>query len=1073
MKQKQLFCKTFRFKKKLHACAIGLLSTLIYFSTQLAIANVENSFEATNVSEDLQSTITGGIKDESGVPLIGANVLVKGTSTGTVTDFDGNFSLTADTNATLMISYVGYVSQEVSLNGRTSVDIVMVEDASQLAEVVVTGYSTQSTRDITGSVSTIKSENLEATAPTGIEQALQGQASGVVVGSQGGPGGAAAVRIRGFGTVNANDPLYIIDGTPTEAGLNDINPNDIASIQILKDASSAAIYGYRAANGVIIITTKGGKKNKKLSFRANAYVGIDFIPNSAFPDMASPQQVAESVWREFTNDGNTPANAQFGSGTSPVLPNYLIPQGVATADESLYDPSSRATSITRANQSGTDWFDEYFDAAITQSYNISATAGGENSSFFASMSVLDQEGVGYESGFTRYTLRANSSFDIKDNFRIGENITVSYSDQITPPGSDENNGTIVSLYRLHPLIPVRDVGGNFSGSGVGGLGNGNNPIAIADRNKDNSNITFRALGNVYAELDIIKDLTLKTNLGFDLRSFNQVYFQPPQLEGEIFNQENSLFERNDSDNTYTWFNTLNYSKTIGEVKLNVLLGSEFNKNTFRSTTINKPTFDFFTPNLRYFDNASGAFGGYGTGFTEAYFSLFGKVDANIKDKYLISATIRRDETSLFDEANRDGVFPSGSIGWRISEEDFMKDSDVFSSLMLKVGYGVVGNDGGFRVDARSTTIGPNVGTYNYATSTTSSDPGVGIDLRGNPDIGWEITKTLNLGFTSRLFNKLTFDFDYYDATTEDMLLAVPRDLTVLGDINVVPGNFGEMNNKGFDASLAYDNSQSSSEFQYRVGLNVSAYKNNVNFLDPTNPDSFRDGDRIRDQNPTKTQAGYPISSFYGNTWVGIENGRVVFDELDDAGNPVPGFIGNPHPDFTYGLTFNGDYKSFDFSLLFQGSQGNDIYNFNKFFTDFNKFSGARSLNYVNEVGLPAVTGNSTLVDREAAASTYYVEDGSYLRLKNLVIGYTLPNSVAEKLKVEKLRLYLQGKNLITITDYSGLDPEISLRSFEGSVGAPSATPPNRTDPGDNLTFGVDTGTYPINRSIIFGINVSF
>ncbi|MGB5820650.1 MAG: SusC/RagA family TonB-linked outer membrane protein [Saonia sp.] len=1072
MNQNLNFKSSGLFKKTNSVFLNSLFTVMICLLAQFTYGGMETAlFKMKTVT---QSTVSGTVTDTNGSPLPGANVIVKGTAIGTQTDFDGNYTIEVDTDAILIFSYLGFISQEVPVDGRTSINVIMEENANLLDEVVITGYSAQSTRDITGSVTTVKSENLEATAPLSLEQALQGQASGVVVGAQGGPGGAAAVRIRGFGTINGNDPLYIVDGTPTGAGLTDLNPNDIASVQILKDASSAAIYGNRAANGVIIITTKGGKRNRKVTFSGNVFLGVDFIPGSAFPDLANPQQLAETLWREFQNDGAAPSNPQFGSGTSPLLPNYLIPVGAQTADESLYDASSRATSITRANPQGTDWFDEYFNSAITQNYNISASGGGENSNFFTSMSVLNQEGVGYESGFIRYTLRANSTFDITDGFRIGENVTVSYSDQIVPPGADVNNGTIASLSRLHPLIPVRDVGGNFAGSGVSGLGNGNNPIAIADRNKDNSNISFRALGNLFAEFDLIDGLTFKTNLGFDLLSFNQVFFRPPAPEGEIFNLQTSLSERNDFSRTYTWFNTLTYKRTLGEnIDLDVLLGTEFNKNIFRSTTVNRQDFDVFTPEVRFFDNASGAWGGYGSGGESTYFSLFGKADVKILDKYLLSATVRRDATSLFNDANRDGVFPSGSVGWRISNEDFMKDSKVFTSLMLKAGYGVVGNNGNIRTDARSSTLGPDINNYNYATGTTTSATGVGIALRGNSEIGWETTKSINIGLTTRLFNALNFNLDVYDSTTEDMLLNVPGDPTVLGNINSVPANLGEMNNKGFDADIAYDNYRSTSNFKYNVGFNISAYKNEVLVLDPENPESFINGAQLRDQFPTRTQAGQPLSSFYGNTWAGIgDDGRVIFSELDETGAPVRGFIGSPHPDFTYGLTFNGTYKNLDFSLLFQGSQGNDIYNFNKFFTDFNKFAGGRSLNYVNEVGLPAVTQNSTLIGIEAAESTYYVEDGSYLRMKNIVIGYSLPAAITEKLKVDKLRFYLQGKNLLTFTNYTGLDPEISLRSFEGSVGAASLTPPNRTDPGTNLTLGVDSGVYPINRSILFGINVS-
>ena len=1054
----------------------GVLAALMVFGVQVLQAKAKTN---SNGPLPLQTTVSGTVTDSNGAPLPGANVIVKGTTNGTQTDFDGNYTMTVGSNATLVFSYIGFAPQEIEVNGQSTINVVLQEDTNVLDEVVITGYSAQSTRDITGSVTTVKSEDLEAVAPLSLEQALQGQAAGVVVGSQGGPGGSASVRIRGIGTINGNDPLYIIDGTPTSAGLTDLNPNDIQSVQVLKDASSAAIYGNRAANGVIIITTKGGRKNTKVQFNANAFVSVDFIPNSAFPDLASPQQVADSFWREFTNDGATPSNPQFGSGSSPIIPNYLIPQGASSANESLYNPNDRSTRITRSNPQGTDWFDEYFDPAITQNYNISASGGSENATFFVSLSALNQDGVGYESGFDRYTLRANSTFDITDGFRIGENITLSHSDQIVPPGTDVNNGTIASLHRLHPLISLRDVGGNFSGSGVDGLGNGNNAIAIADRNKDNDNITFRALGNVFAELDLIEGFKFKTNLGFDLNSFQQVVFQPPQPEGEIFNTQTSLTEAHRLNRTYTWFNTLNYNKTFNEtVDLDVLVGTEFNKNTFRSTIVSRPDFDVFTSELRFFDNGSGAFSGRGTGGTSSYFSIFGKADVSISDKYLLSATVRRDATSLFNEPTRDGVFPSGSIGWRISSEEFLKNSDAINNLLFKAGYGVVGNNGNVGVNQRSNTLGPNAGNFNYPTSQTTSDTGAGILARGNPDIGWEETATLNIGISSRLFNAINFDFDWYDATTEDMLLNVPGDPTVLGNNSAVIQNLGEMNNTGFDLSIGYDNYWNAGNFKYNVALNLSRYKNEVVFLDPNNPDSFINGDQLRDQFPTRTQAGQPISSFFGTTWVGIgDDGRVIFDELDDEGDPVRDFIGSPHPDFTYGLIFNGGYKNIDFSMFFQGSQGNDIYNFNKFFTDFNKFTGARSVRYVNEDGLPAVTQNPVFINREAAESTHYVEDGSYLRLKNIVIGYSLPNELVEKINLERIRFYLQGRNLITLTDYTGMDPEVTLRSFTGPggnfTGPADVNPPNPTAPGPNLTMGVDSGVYPINRSIIFGINVTF
>ncbi len=1056
MNQKRNY-NSLKLQGKFRFLRFGLLSMVICLSSQQATANLETNLELEGASVTVQSTVTGTVTDSSGEPLPGANVLVKGTTNGTQTDFDGNYTITADSDATLVVSYIGFATQEVAVNGQSSVNFTMTEDANQLEEVVLTGYSKQSTRDITGSVSVVKGEDLAATSPQNFEQALQGQSAGVTIGGQNSPGGATAVRIRGYGTINGNDPLYIIDGTPTGAGLTDINPNDIESIQILKDASSAAIYGNRAANGVIIITTKTGSRNSKVNFSANAYVSVDFLPSSIYPDLASPQQIADALFRAFDNDGTPGSNPQFPNGPG-TLPVYLSPQGAQTADESTY--SLVNNRITRANQQGTDWFNEYFDSAITKNYNVSASGGTSTSNFFTSISALNQEGVGLETGFDRYTLRANSSFSITDRFRIGENITVSYSQAQQAPGYDVNNGPVASLYRAHPLIPVYDVGGNFAGSGVGGLGNAANPIAIATRNKDNENVTFRALGNFYGEYDIFKGLTFKSNLGFDIRTFNQVRFQPPAYEGESVNTSTILFEQNQLSRTYTWFNTLNYNTNLGEnTTLDVLVGTEFNKQNFRQIDVNRTDFLVFDPPLRFLGNGSGGFDGNGFGSIQTYFSTFGKADIKIADKYLFSGTLRRDETSLFAEDKRSGVFPSGSVGWRISSEDFLADSDVFSSLLLKVGYGTIGNNGNIRTTARANTVGPDVSRFNYPTSSGSSATGFGLSRRGNPDIEWETTTTLNVGITARLWDRLDLDLEVYDARTEDLLLEVPGDPTVLGQRNSIPFNLGEATNKGFDLSLGYGNSQSEGDFKYNLGFNISAYKNEVVNLDPENPTAFINGDRLRDQIPSRTQAGQPLASFYGKIWEGIDaNGRVIFTQDPDGGGDLRTFIGSPHPDFTYGLNFSGNYKDFDFAMLWQGSQGNDIYNFTKFFIDFEKFPGARSVDFVTENGLPAVTQDSNLSASEAEPSTKYVEDGSYLRMKNVVIGYSLPRTLSDKLKVEKIRFYLQGRNLITLTDYSGLDPEVNLRNFTGSNA--------------NLTIGVDSGQFPVNRSIIFGINVS-
>jgi len=677
-----------------------------------------------------QKTVTGTITDDKGTPVLGATVLVQDTNRGTTTDFDGKYAIEVSDSETLVFSSLGFSTKTILVGSQTTIDVILVEEASALSEVVVTGYSSQNTRDITGSVSVVKAEDLEATSPLNFEEALQGQSSGVVVGNQGGPGQGAVVRIRGYGTINGNDPLYIIDGTPTGAGLTDINPNDIESVQVLKDASSAAIYGNRAANGVIIVTTKSGKRNSKVNFSANAYAGVNFIPNSVFPDLASPQQLADAIWQASANDGAAPSNQQFGSGANPVLPVFLIPQGAQSAGENPYSfPDNR---ITRANLQGTDWFDEYFNSAIVKNFNVSASGGSENSRGFMSLSALDQEGVAYETDFLRYTLRANSSFDVTDRFRVGENVTISYSEQTVPPGVDVNDGTIASLYRISPLIPVRDVGGNFAGSGVGGLGNGNNPIAIADRNKDNKTLNFRAIGNFYGEFDVLKNFTFKSNLGFDLESVNTTNFTPASFEGEAAVENSVLNETSSFNRTYTWFNTLNYSNTFGEHEVDALVGTEFNKQTFRFFGAGRSEFLFDDViNIRFLDLGEGDFTGFGNGFIQSYFSSFGKVDYKFKDRYLLSATLRYDSSSVFTPENRDGFFPSFSAGWRVSNEPFLENSSIFNDLTVKLGYGVVANDGSIEATSIANTFSPNNDFFAFPNSNTSSATGYGLASRGN------------------------------------------------------------------------------------------------------------------------------------------------------------------------------------------------------------------------------------------------------------------------------------------------------------------------------------------------------
>lgn len=1000
-------------------------------------------------------------------PLLGANILVKGTFIGTQTDFDGNFEIEVSLGQVIMISYLGYITKEFVYKGQSDIEVVLLEDTSELSEIIVTGYTSQNIRNLTGSVTFVDSEDLVGTTPTGIEQALQGQAAGVTVGIEGGPGGNTAVRIRGYGTINGNSPLYIIDGVQTGQGLNDLNPNDIESVTILKDATAGSIYGIGAANGVILITTKNGKRNNKITFSYNTVGGVDFIPKSVFPEMASPQQIADARWQALANDGLALSHPQYGSSTSPILPDYTLPEGfVGTLDESTYSfPDNR---ITRANKEGTDWFDEFFNAAFVLQHNISLNGGAENSKFYVGLGLLDQEGIGRATSFERYNLRVNSEFSITDHFRIGESLNVSYSERVgvvDPVGgfqNQDNEGQIAALFRMNPLIPVRDIRGNFAGTaGIGGLGNASNPIGIADRNGNNPTETLRALGSLYAEVDVFKGLSFKTTFTADLSDSKFSFFRPVDVENSAARQVNLLRETSTDIYNTNWYNILQYRNAIGDNhEIDIFAGTEFKKNRFEQFYAQITNFLQEDPDFTFINAGTGT-QTVGSGQTNSSsFSVFGKLDYAYQDKYLASATIRRDKSSIFEAGNKAATFPAFSLGWRVSEESFFSNSSSVNNLLVKFGWGELGNNSipAFR---GITSFTSNLDFYNY-----NGQVGFFLANIGDPGLTWETTTTANLGINASLFNnRLDVNLDFYKSVTKDMLFPVPVDPTVFGNtISTIFRNVGKMTNKGFDLGLSFSNT-SNSELQYSIGVNISHYKNNVDFLDNSNTNLVIPNPTLGSQTgfeTTNTVAGYPISSFVGFTWEGIDpnTGRAII-----TGN-ARDIIGNPHPDFTYGINFNAKYKNFDLAILFQGTQGNDIYNLTKFWTDFSNFEGGRSIDYIrnswspsNPNGtLPAFTAGDVL--NESRGSTYYIEDGSYLRLKNIVVGYNLKGNVISKLGVDKLRVFLQAKNLLTITNYNGLDPEINLVNYTNQQQA-------------NLEIGVDRGAYPVSRSLNLGLNVTF
>jgi TonB-linked SusC/RagA family outer membrane protein len=1023
-------------------------------------------------------TVTGKITDSKGATLPFVNIVIDGSVNGTQSDLNGNYSISATKGDILVFSFIGMETQKVVVESNTY-NIVMKNNLKELEEVVVTGYSKQSTRNITGSVSVVNTKKLATTSPVNVEQSLQGQASGVLVGSEGGPGGSALVRIRGFGTVNNNDPLYLIDGTPTTTGINQLNPADIESIQILKDASSAAIYGFRAGNGVIIITTKSGKYANKTKLTFTGNVGVDYIAKSDFPKSLTPKELADVIWTRFKNDGVAPNHIQYGSGDTPVLPNYLTPAGANSVDESTYDPVTN--KITKANKEGTNWFDEYFNPALVQDYNLNMSGGTETAKFNISLGVLQQDGVALETYFNRYSFRANSEFKVTDKIRIGESFNASYSKKVAETGSQFTGGDISFIYRADPILPIYDIAGNYAGTQSPGLGNGFNSVAAAKRKKDNARKNFRALGNLYLEADLFEGLTFKTNIGVDYNSIHGSFFTGLNPENQEANRVNRLREMTNYTLSSTWFNTLNYRKSFGEHRLGILLGTEFSETEYRFFDAQRA--DYYSENLdyRYLDAGTGTSSNSGRGDKGAYFSSFGKLDYSYADKYLVSLSLRRDASSKFASSKRVGVSPGYSFAWRISNEDFMKNLSFIDDLKIKAGYGELGNES-IPQGRVPNLYENNLNTSNYSISGSNStvSPGYNLFSLGNSDITWEITKTKNIGFDGILFNnKANFSFEYYQSKTSDMLLQKVADITLLGHAEAPYANIGSMENKGFDFSFGY-NGNLTKEIQFNASINVSAYKNKV--LNLEKDDQFLLGSAARETFPSRTQAGHALASFHGFIIDGIiQNEEELNNTANYSGKAIGTFkyrdvvedgviddkdrtfIGSPHPDFTYAINLGLTYKRFDLSTMFQGSQGNDIYNFTKFFTDYNSFPGAKSYRYLNSWSpenpsgtLPKLTNSPA--EHYSAASTDYIEDGSYLRLKNIQLGYNFSKEITSKIGVGSMRVYIQAKNLITWTKYSGLDPEINLQSYGGN--------------NVNLDIGIDRGAYPVAKSLLIGVNVT-
>lgn len=1036
--------------------------------------------------------ISGTVTSDDG-PLPGATVLVQGTNNFATTDFDGNFTIEAAQGATLEVSFVGYTTQQVTVDGDQIT--ISLELGNLLEEVIVTtGYGTQSKRDITGAVSTIDAEELTSVPATTFAQQMQGRASGISVVSDATPGGEATVRIRGFGTTGNNNPLYVIDGVPTESQGN-LNPQDIESFQILKDASAASIYGSRAANGVIIITTKRGKVGEpRISY--SSFYGWQTAAKDV--EALDARGLGEYLYLADYYAGKTPSHGQYGFSGTPEnpqisIPNYVFPSGAASVDESLYSlTESNIYAITKS--ADTNWWEllTQANAPMTQ-HSIDASAANEKSQYAFNATFFSQDAVVKYQGYKRATIRLNSSTKtLGDRLEIGENFTLSLDNRFGGFGNDGEQNAVSGAYKHHPLLPNYDIAGNFAGSRGLNLGNNFNPYASQFRNQDDRTRRSRAFGNIYTQLTIAEDFKFKSSFGVNLTT-NQIKDigrpQPEYVEGNFINSQRSATSW---DYEWTWTNTLSWAKVLNDIHdVSAYVGVEAIQGFGEYFGASRQRFPFQTTNIiSYLDLGNqGTAGNYGN--ISKDFSLWSQfVQANYQynEKYLAQLTVRNDASSRFKSATNSAFFPAFSLGWRVSEEDFMSGIGFINDLKFRYGWGTTGNQsiGDYNAYTQFRSASYNSG-YPIDGSSSSATLGYDPSQFGNPNAKWEATVSNNFGFDALLFDQaISVEFDLWNRTTSDLLLTVPVVYSA-GDARAPAVNVGEMYNEGIDFAL--DWTKDLGELKLTLGGNISTYRNEVKKLDEFDTPIF--GSNRRVPALTRTSVGDPISSIYGFQVLGIFQSQSEADAwapYGSTGYNAPGkfkyadinndgeindddrtIIGNPHPDFVYGINLNLAYQNFNLNIFGNGVQGNDVYNYVRYFADFNTFQGNRSTRALNEAWQPsnpsapraqwvAANPNATSPIMDAndqissRTSSYLIEDASYFRLRNIQLTYSFDDAINTALGISGGQVYLQGQNLFTITNYSGLNPEIQT--------------------GNDIQLGYDGGFMPVSKTLIIGLNVS-
>ena len=1014
-----------------------------------------------------QSEIKGTVLDDLGETVIGATVLEKGTTNGTITDFDGNFSLKVDAGKTLVISYVGYKTIEVpAQNGMT---VTLSEDAEMLEELVVTGYTVQRKADLTGAISMVSVDEMSKQNENNPMKALQGRVPGMNISADGNPSGAATVRIRGVGTLNDNDPLYIIDGVPTKAGMHELNGNDIESIQVLKDAASASIYGSRAANGVIIITTKKGKDGKvKVNFDGS--LATSFYTNKI--ETMNASEWGRAYWQASVNDGLNPSNNNLGYNFdwgydkmgNPVLNNMTMNMFL---DEN---------ASVRAGD--TDWFDEITRTGVVQNYNVSVSNGSDKGSSFFSMGYYDNQGTIKDSYFNRFSGRANNDFKLYDGkVVIGENFSINRTKGVDAPG-----GVLEHALEFNPNFPIYAENGKYA-QALGAYSERENPLSMIDNTKDNVYTQWRMFGDAHASITPFKNFTIRTTLGMDYTQKEQRFFTYPIANGKVMRTDSAVESKQEHTMRWTWNAIATYNLEIGRHRADAMIGTEVNRQDYKMSSAKR--YELAILNTDYMWPSAGAGRQLAEGFGEGFslVSYFGKVNYTYNEKYLASFTIRRDGSSRFGSQNQYGIFPSVSAGWRISEEKFMESTRGWlDNLKIRYSWGQTGNQeisNTARYTLYKSVVSTGLwGSGQAGTSYDISGINGGYDLangyvrnqRGNDEIKWETTTQHNVGIDYAMFhNEIYGSFDWFNKKTTDILLFM-EGIAAMGEGSGQWINAGEMKNNGWEFSLGYRHNLKNG-FSWDINGNVSQYINEITKLPETVAANGKYGG-----NGVKSVVGHPMFSQVGYIYDGIFKsqeeiynhatqegaglGRIRYKDLNGDGRITEedqDWIYDPTPAFTWGLNIYLQYKNWDMTMFWQGVQGVDVdcrgY---KSQTDF-WANSAINVPYLNKgvraldawtpanpnSDIPALTTSDT--NNEGRVSSYFIEDGSYVKLRTVQIGYNLPQSVNEKLHVDRIRFYASAQNLLTIKSnkFTGADPE---------------------NPGFN---------YPIPLNLTFGLNVSF